>query len=66
MRQSNLVQRINNSDLTVKVNEPFKVSDFYFLIKNPSFFSKHAIGNGKYREYFIGLTRGKYKLKQEN
>ena len=46
-----------------KIKEPFKYSDFNFLSSSPSFISKHAVGNGKYTEYFIRVGRGTYKLK---
>jgi len=63
MRQSNLVQQIRDAVRGGKVNEPFKTSDFYFLSRSPSFISKHAVGNGRYTEYFIRVGRGTYKLK---
>jgi len=63
MRQRNLVQQISDAVRSGKVKEPFKSSDFSFLAKSPSFISKHAVGNGKYNEYFIRVARGLYKLK---
>lgn len=63
MRQSNLVQQIRDAVRIGKVQEPFKSSDFPFLSRSPSFISKHAVGNGKYTEYFIRVGRGSYKLK---
>lgn len=63
MRQRNLVQQIREAVRNGKVKEPFKSSDFHFLISSPSFISKHAVGNGKYSEYFIRVCRGTYKLK---
>jgi hypothetical protein len=66
MRQNNLVQQIKDAVHSGKVKEPFKSSDFHFLSSSPSFISKHAVGNGKYTEYFIRVERGIYKLKIEN
>ena len=63
MRQSNLVEQIKDAVRRGKAQEPFKSSDFSFLINSPSFISKHAVGNGKYNEYFIRVSRGLYKLK---
>ncbi len=63
MRQSNLVNQIRDAVQSGKVKEPFKSSDFHFLNRSPSFISKHAVGNGKYTEYFIRVRRGMYKLK---
>lgn len=63
MRQRNLVQQIREAVGSKKVKEPFKSSDFNFLSSSPSFISKHAVGNGKYTEYFIRVGRGSYKLK---
>ena len=63
MRQSNLVNQIRDAVRNGKVKEPFKSSDFHFLSSSPSFISKHAVGNGKYTEYFISVGRGTYKLK---
>jgi len=63
MRQRNLVQQIKDAVRSGKVKEPFKSSDFHFLTSSPSFISKHAVGNGKYTEYFIRVGRGTYKLK---
>lgn len=63
MRQSNLVKQIRDCVLEGKIKEPFKPSDFSFLAKSPSFISKHAVGNGKYTEYFIRVARGRYKMK---
>jgi hypothetical protein len=65
MKQRNLVQQIRDAVSTGKVKEQFKFSDFSFLNKSPSFLSKHAVGNGKYNEYFIRVSRGMYKLKLE-
>ena len=63
MRQRNLVQQIRDAVQSGKIKEPFKSSDFPFLVKSPSFISKHSIGNGKYTEYFIRVGRETYKLK---
>lgn len=63
MRQKNLAQQIKDAVQSGKVKEPFKASDFHFLNSSPSFISKHAVGNGKYSEYFIRVGRGTYKLK---
>jgi len=63
MRQRNLVQQIRDAVYSGKVKEPFKSSAFHFLSSSPSFISKHAVGNGKYTEYFIRVDRGTYKLK---
>lgn len=63
MRQRNLVQQIRDAVRGGKVKEPFKSSDFHFLNSSPGFISKHAVGNGKYNEYFIRVARGLYKLK---
>lgn len=63
MRQSNLVHQIRDAVSNGKVIEPFKASDFSFLSKSPSFISKHTVGNGKYTEYFVRVSRGQYKLK---
>ena len=62
-RQRNLVQQIKEQVLNGKVKEPFKSSDFDFLSRSPSFISKHAVGNGKYTEYFVRVGIGQYKLK---
>ena len=63
MSQRNLVQQIKDAVRNGKVKEPFKSSDFPFLVKSPSFISKHSIGNDKYTEYFIRVGRGTCKLK---
>jgi hypothetical protein len=63
MRQRNLVTQIKDAVNKGLVNEPFKSSDFDFLTSSPSFISKHAVGNGKYTEYFIRVGKGLYKLK---
>jgi len=63
MRQRNLLQQIRDAVQTGRVKEPFKSYDFPFLIKSPSFISKHSVGNGKYTGYFIRVVRGTYKLK---
>lgn len=63
MRQKYLVQQIRDAVLSGKVKEPFKSSDFHFFSSSPSFISKHAVGNGKYTEYFKRVGRGTYKLK---
>lgn len=62
-RQRNLVERITELVKSGKVPEEFKSSDFEFLSKSQGFIAKHAVGNGKYNEYFIRIERGKYKLK---
>ncbi len=63
MRQKNLVQQIRDVIKNGLVKEPFKATDFTFLSKSPSFISKHAVGNGKYTEYFVRVGIGTYKLK---
>lgn len=63
MRQSNLIKQIRDAVINGKVKEPFKSSDFHFLKNSLGFISKHAVGNGKYNEYFIRVGRGQYKLK---
>lgn len=63
MRQSNLVEQIRKAVISEEIKEPFRPSDFSFLSKSPSFISKHAVGNGRYTEYFIRVRRGEYKLK---
>jgi hypothetical protein len=63
MRQSNLVNQIRDAVQSGKVKEPFKSSVFHFLSSSSSSISKHAVGNGKYSEYFIRVRRGMYKLK---
>ncbi|MEI6882108.1 MAG: hypothetical protein WCK82_12365 [Bacteroidota bacterium] len=59
----NLVQQIKDAVRSGKVKEPFKSPEFHFLSGSPSFISKHAVGNGKYTEYFIRVVRGAYRLK---
>jgi len=66
MKQRNLVHQIRDAVSAGKVKEPFKFSDFSFLSSSPSFISKHAVGNGKYTEYFVRVRLGLYKLKGEN
>ena len=63
MRQKNLAERIKNEVDSKRVKEPFKSTDFSFLSKSQSFISKHAVGNGRYSEYFVRVDRGLYKLK---
>ena len=63
MRQRNLVEQIKAAVEKGIVKEPFRSSDFNFLSNSPSFISKHAVGNGKYTEYFVRVGLGKYKLK---
>ena len=63
MRQKNLVHQIINAVNSGQVKEPFKSTDFSFLAKSQSFISKHAVGNGRYTEYFVKVARGLYKLK---
>lgn len=63
MREKNLAERIREEVQSKRVKEPFKSSDFTFLEKSPSFISKHALGNGRYNEYFVRVARGIYKLK---
>jgi hypothetical protein len=63
MRQKNLFQQIINDVLSGKTKEPFRASDFSFLTKSPSFLAKHSLGNGKYSELFIRVSRGAYKIK---
>lgn len=62
MREKNLERRIREELISGRINDPFKSSDFIFLAKSPSIISKHAVGNGKYTEYFIRVSRGLYKL----
>ena len=66
MKQKNLIGQIKDALDSGEVKKPFKSSDFHFLSSSPSFISKHAVGNGKYTEYFIRVERGKYKFKIEN
>ena len=63
MRQKNLLGQIKKYVELGKVDEEFKSTDFDFLVKSKSFLSKHAVGNGKYNEFFIRVEKGKYKLK---
>jgi len=63
MSQRKLIPQIREAVRSGEVKEPFKSSDFHFLSSSPSFISKHAVGNGKYTEYFIRVARGLYKLK---
>lgn len=63
MRQKNLLGQIRNHVSRNIIAEPFQRSDFPFLINSKSFLSKHAVGNGKYNEYFIRIRRGYYTLK---
>ena len=58
-----LIQRIKDAVNSKYVLEPFRVNDFNFLKSSPSFLSKHAVGNGKYTEYFVRESRGLYRLK---
>lgn len=62
MRQKDLIGQIRKIVHKNGVQIPFKSSDFSFLKRSPSFLSKHAVGNGKYQEYFIRCSRGKYIL----
>ncbi len=62
MRERNLIGQIREAVRSGLVKEPFKSSDFPFLSKSPSFLSKHAVGNGRYTEYFVRVSRGLYKL----
>lgn len=63
--QKKLIKKIRDEVKSGNVKEPFKSSYFSFLNKSPSFLSKHAVGNGHYREYFIRVSRGYYKLLKE-
>jgi len=63
-RQRNLIGQIRNLVSEKIGDEPFETSDFDFLSASPSFLSKHAVGNGRYSEYFVRISRGKYKLKE--
>lgn len=63
--QKKLIEKIRVEVKTGNVKEPFKSSDFLFLNKSQSFLSKHAVGNGRYLEYFIRVSRGYYKLLKE-
>ena len=63
MRQKDLLGQIKKSVESGKVDKEFKATDFDFLKKSKSFLSKHAVGNGKYNEFFIRVSEGKYKLK---
>lgn len=62
MREKNFEPRIREEVISGRVNEPFKSSDFIFIAKSNSLISKHEVGNGKYSEYFIRVSRGLYKL----
>lgn len=64
MRQKNLVKRIREDVISKKVKEPFRAIHFPYLEKSRSFISKHAVGNGKYKEYFERVGYGSYKLKK--
>lgn len=57
-----IIERIRHVVNSNTVSQPFKVGDFDFLKRSPSFLSKHAVGNGKYTEYFVRVSRGLYKL----
>lgn len=63
MKYKSYVERIKDEVASKKIAEHFRVSDFDFLKKSPSFLSKHREGNGRYSEYFIRVKRGLYKLK---
>ena len=63
MKKSSHLEKIKEAVQQGKTIEPFMSSDFPFLSKSPSFLSKHAVGNGKYTEYFVRVSRGLYKLK---
>lgn len=56
------IQRIRQVVRDNEVAEPFRSSDFDFLSRSPSFLSKHAVGNGRYTEYFVRDSRGLYIL----
>lgn len=60
---SKLLKKIARDVESGKVKRRFRVKDFSFLSKSPSFISKHAIGNGRYAEYFRRIKRGLYELK---
>lgn len=57
------IQSIKHDVNNKVVSEPFRASDFSFLKRSPSYLSKHAVGNGRYSEYFIRVDRGLYRLK---
>ncbi len=64
MRKSRLYENIKINIKTGKTKEPFRAKDFSFLSKSRSFLSKHRVDNpGGYKEYFIRISRGLYKLK---
>lgn len=63
MRQKDLIGQIRLAVKDGIVNKEFSAIDFEFLSKSRGFLSKHAVGNGKYSEYFIRVRRGQYKLK---
>lgn len=65
MRQKNLVKRIREDVKSKKVKEPFRAIDFPYLEKSRAFISKHAIGNGKYTEYFERVGYGLYIIKKQ-
>ncbi len=57
------IQRIRHSVDSKVTCEPFRAKDFPFLKRSPSYLSKHAVGNGRYSEYFVRVGRGLYRLK---
>jgi len=57
------IEKIKRAINNKTVSEPFRASDFSFLIRSSSYLSKHAVGNGRYSEYFIRVARGLYRLK---
>ncbi len=57
-----LIDQIRHAVKNGEVKEPFKASDFKFLTKSPSYLSKHVSNNGLYIDYFIRISRGRYKL----
>lgn len=63
MRQSKLLNGIKEEISKENIKEPFRSSDLKCLEKSPAFLSKHCVGNGKYNEYFIRVSRGLYKVK---
>jgi hypothetical protein len=66
---SKIFTSINNAVKSGNLIQPFTVKDVNqqcskLLNKSPSFLSKHAKNNpGGYKEYFIRVSTGDYKLK---
>ena len=70
-RKSKLVEGIKAGIISGKLVEPFSVNDvnqacLNLLEKSPAFLSKHCAKNpGKYTEFFIRESVGKYFLKKD-